>query len=475
MRAEPPPAGSEVQPSSEGDVGECGTLRCFALTSTGMLAMRQQVVLAAIDAPTAVRRLRRRSAAWLAIYIAAATAVLGIVATLIVRHEDGLLQLVLDYLVPKDWQFAARSLIRRVLDQQEKAVLINAALGASLLVVQILLFPIKEMVSAAIEEEGDLVGEPFDEHPLWFEAWEEIKLFVFVLTMQATIFWIGYSDDPVRGRVALVLSYVVLFASVGIDFLSPVLQRHKLRYSQMIKSFAAHPVLLFGFGAVFALPSIIAARIAVTHPSWTLSTQIAFSFGVQILGVALAAVGGTVAGAPLVADAKRRGRVAWPVRAVAWIVMLGLLGWNVYRFGTVGRSLHHKSQLLKCDYKIDTASLHADTPSAFDLVTGIKRDKITITAGFDVTVTNPTSVDVEIENNRLELRQRGQLIAQAQLPRGKVPAHSVQRLAVTVPLSIAPSQALRIRQLWTTKDWALTLYLEVADGFEFPIYILTAD
>ena len=92
-----------------------------------------------------------------------------------------------------------------------------------------------------------------------------------------------------------------------------------------------------------------------------------------------------------------------------------------------------------------------------------------------MTVTNPTSVDVEIENNHLELRQQGQLIAQAQLPRGKVPAHSVQRLAVTVPLSVAPSQALRIRQLLTTKDWSLTLYLEVADGFEFPIYLLTTD
>ena len=440
-----------------------------------MLAVRQQVVLAAVDAPTAVRRLRKRSVVWLAIYIAAATAVLGIVATLIVRHEDGILQMVLDYLVPADWQPAARMLIRRVLDQQEKAVLINAALTASLLAVQILLFPIKEMVSAAIEEEGDLVGEPFDEHPLWFEAWEEIKLFLFMLAMQGSIFWLGYSDDPVRGKLALVLSYAVLFASVGIDFLSPVLQRHKLRYSQMIKSFVAHPVLLFGFGAVFALPSILVARAAATHPQWTLSTQIAVAFGVQILGVALAAVGGTVAGAPLVADAKRRGRVAWPVRVVAWVAMLGLLGWNAYRFGTVGRSLHHKSQLLKCDYKIDTASLHADTPSAFDVVTGLRSDRITITAGFDVTVTNPTSVDVEIENNHLELRQQGQLIAQAQLPRGKVPAHSVQRLAVTVPLSVAPSQALRIRQLLTTKDWSLTLYLEVADGFEFPIYLLTTD
>src|SRR5687768_11077849 len=149
-----------------------------------------------------------------------------------------------------------------------------------------------------------------------------------MLAAQGTIFWIGYSQDPSRRLIATVLSFVVLFASVGIDFLSPILQRHKLRYSVILKTLFAHPFLLFGFGALFALPPIIAGAFAANHPTWSFSTQIGVVFGAQILGIALAAVGGTIAGAPLVADAKQRTRSHTLVRVVAWAVLLGLCAWN---------------------------------------------------------------------------------------------------------------------------------------------------
>src|SRR6185503_18939157 len=107
--------------------------------------------------------------------------------------------------------------------------------------------------------------------------------FVAMLAAQGTIFWIGYSPDPTRRLLATVLSFVVLFASVGIDFLSPILQRHKLRYSAILKTLFAHPFLLFTFGALFSLPAIIAGHVAANHPTWTFSTQLAIVFGAQIL------------------------------------------------------------------------------------------------------------------------------------------------------------------------------------------------
>ena len=30
-----------------------------------------------------------------------------------------------------------------------------------------------------------------------------------------------------------------------------------------------------------------------------------------------------------------------------------------------------------------------------------------------------------------------------------------------------------IRELITTKDWTITLFLEVANAFEFPVYVMT--
>jgi hypothetical protein len=438
-----------------------------------MLPVTQQLYLAAIEAPIAARKLRAKSAIWLAVYIGAAASVLGLVAWQLVKHREDLLQLVMDYIVPHDWHFATRTLFHKFLGQQEQLVITNAVVAAALLVVQITLFPIKEQVSAALEADGKLVPEPVEEHPLWFQAWEEIKIFLALLAAQGTIFWIGYTDDPVRRKAAVVLTFIVLAASVGVDFLSPVLQRHKLRYSQILKELFAHPLLTFGFGALFALPAIGATALASHHKEWSFGAQIAVAFGGQILGVALAVIGGTVAGAPLVADARNRTRSHWTIRVLAWLVLAGLLAWNGWRFGVIGQSLHHKTQVLKCHYTVDWDSFSAKTPTALELIEAARKDSLTVSVSFDVTVENKTGVDVEIEDNRIEIRQLGQLIAQTSLPQGNVPDGTTQKLHVTLPLTVTPSQALRIRELITTKNWTITLFLQVADDFTFPIYLLT--
>lgn len=439
-----------------------------------MLGVGTQVKLAAVEAPTAIRRLRKRSAAWLATYLAASIVVLGIVAWAIIANHQHVLDLVLDYVLPEEWQFASKLLIRQFFAQQEQAVITNAAIVASLMVVQITLFPVKEMVSLALEQDAKLVGEPVAEHPLWFQMWEEIKLFLFMIAAQGTIFWIGYSTDPGRALLATVLSYTVLFASVALDFMSPVLQRHQLRYSSILKSLLSHPILTFGFGAVFALPAIIAARIAVDHPTWSFTTQLCVSFGAQVVGIALAAIGGTVAGAPLIPDARTRRRSPPVARVLTWVALLGLLGWNSYRFIAVGRSLHHKSQILKCEYTVDWGSFRAEAPGALELAQALRKNAITVGVGFDVTIHNPTSVLVEIEDNTFEVRQEAQLVAETRLPRLRVAPGATEKVAIELPLTIKPSQVLRIRELITTEGWSMTLFVRVADNFTFPIYVLAA-
>lgn len=437
-----------------------------------MLPVRRQLVLAGIEAPLAARHLSKRSAAWLALYLAAAALILGIVAYLVVANRERMMDAVMTYVLPEDWKVAAKFLVKKVFAQQEQAVITNAALSMSLMIVTITLFPLKEKVSATLEEDAQLLAEPFDEHPLWFEAWEEAKLFLGMLVAQGTIFWIGYSDDPVRRNIALVASYMVLFAGVGLDFLTPVLQRHRQRYSVMMKSLGVNFILLFAFGAIFALPAIITARVTAAHTDWSPDVQMGFAFGAQVLGIAAAAIGGTVAGAPLLADAQKRPRSSLPVRIGIWVMFLALAAWNAHRFFIVGRSLNHKTQILKCQYDVDWSSFSADTPSAYDLAMAIRSDTITVGLHFDVAITNPTSVDVEIEDNRLEVRQKEQLVATTQLPRARVPAGTTQKVTVKLPLSIKPSQALRIRELFTTKDWAITLWLHVDDDWDFPIYLM---
>ena len=438
-----------------------------------MLPVTQQLYLAGALAPLAARKLRARSAMWLAIYIVAAAGILSLVGWQLIRNKGALVDLALDYVVPETWHFAARTLLHKFFAQQETLVLINAVVTAALLVVQATLFPLKEHVSAALEQDAALLTEPIEEFPIWFQAWEEIKIFLALLAAQGSIFWLGYTDDPFRRKLAVVVSFFVLAINVGVDFLSPILQRHKLRYSQIIKTLFAHPVLLLGFGALFALPAIGGTALAARHKEWSFAAQVAVAFGGQVIGVGLAVIGGTVAGAPLVADARTRVRSHVAIRVLAWLALSGLLAWNGYRFAVIGISLHHKSQLLKCDYTVDWSSFEPKLPSAVELAIAAQSDSITIGVAFDVTVHNPTGVDVEIENNTLEVRQKGQLVAQTSLPKGKVAAGATTILHLTLPLTLQPSQVLRIRDLITTKDWTMTLLLEVDDGFIFPVYILS--
>lgn len=438
-----------------------------------MLGVTEQLYLAGVEAPLAARKLRSRSAVWLAIYIVAAAGILTLVGWQLIENKGTLLELAMDYVVPENWHFAARTLIHKFFAQQETLVLINAVVAAALLVVQATLFPIKEQVSAALETDAALLTEPVEEFPIWFQAWEEIKIFLALLAAQGSIFWLGYTDDPFRRKLAVVVSFLVLACNVGVDFLSPILQRHKLRYSQIIKTLFAHPLLLLGFGALFALPALGGTALAAKHEEWSSAAQVAVAFGGQVIGVALAVIGGTVAGAPLVADARTRARSHVAVRVLAWLALTGILAWNGYRFAVIGISLHHKSQLLKCDYTVDWSSFEPQLPSAIEMAIAARTDSITIAVAFDVTVHNPTGVDVEIESNRLEVRQKGLLVAQTSLPKGKVASGATTILHLNLPLRLRPSQVLRIRELITTDGWTMTLFLEVDDGFTFPVYILS--
>jgi hypothetical protein len=440
---------------------------------TSALDLDTQLSLAAFRAPLASLRLRGRSAAWLALYLLACTGILALVATLIVGHRGEVLDAALSYVLPSEWHAAGKMVIDRFFAAQTQAVITNAAVTISLMIVT-LLFPLKEHVSAVFEDECKLTTDPVKEHPLWFQGLEELQLMITMLALQATIFWIGYSDESWRGTLASVLSYVVLFASVGIDFLTPILQRHYTRYSQSLVTLLRHPLLLFLFGAIFSLPAIGATTLAASHPEWKFSTQLAVSFGGQILGVTLAVLGGTVAGAPLIEHAQARRVPPLFLRALGYLAIVALIGWNVQRYGAVGRSLHHKTQILKCEYAVDWSSFSADLPSTMELIAAAKTGQLTVAGRFSVLVHNPTTVDVEIEENRLELRQKSELVATTSLPRGKVAAGATQKLDLSLPLTINAREVTRIRELVTTEGWTLTLYLHVADNFDFPVFLVSA-
>ena len=131
-------------------------------------------------------------------------------------------------------------------------------------------------------------------------------------------------------------------------------------------------------------------------------------------------------------------------------------------------SLHHKSQLLKCHYRVQPSSLHLELPDLSPaLLHGIK-----VTLRMDVEIENPTAFDVEIEENRLDLRHDGARVALAALTPLSVPAHTTRTPHVEIPLELDLSTLKKGRALLDWSRWSATLYLRITPDFELPVYLL---
>jgi hypothetical protein len=425
--------------------------------------LADQIAAVAWRGPLAPLRARARTARWLLAYVALSATLLGVVGGLLVAHRADLRRLLLDYLLPTDWHAVADYLIDRFVVFQARPVLVNAALSGAVLLISTVLFPLKERLSAVFEDEAGLTGRTPDPFPRWFQALEEAKLAVLYVTAQLTVLWIGYPPDPRRRALATALSYAYLFGSYGVNFVAPVLQRHRLRYAAILRALAVRPLLLFGFGAVFALPPVLMARAAGTLSRG----ELAALFGLQIATLGWAVLAGTRVGAALLPEAQATRPPPPPVRWLGWLALAALLGAEGWLTGVVALSVHHKSQILKCRWSVDWGSFDWDRPSLGALLDG----RVDVAVRFDVEVRNPTPFDVVFEDNRLELRHAGTLVATAALTPMTVPAGGVTRQPVGTRLELEASSLLEGRRLLDDR-WNATLFVRVAPDVELPVYLL---
>ena len=429
-----------------------------------LIGPARQLALA-LTAPLALFALPRRTWGYFFLYLALCGVVLGGSAYLILDSEDLIRDLLLAYLFPESWHPAMGFVADRYLEAQSRIALANLAVIASLGMVAILLFPFKEMLSASFEREAGLIADEVSEHPLWEQAWEEIKLFLAVIAIQGTIFWIGYTTEGPRVVAAIVLGNLLTFAVYAVDFISPPLQRHQGHYSRILKTLASHPIASLGFGAIFAAPPLIATT---AFASMRLEAMIAWTCAINVAGIAWAAVAGTWLGSKLYPDFVRTRRSPVPARVLTWMVVGGLLIFNGYTFGSLTWSVHKKSQLLKCHYALVWDSFEVDLPGLGSLF-GTPE----VGVSFEVEVENPTSVPVELEENRIELRHRGDLLGTARLRPFRVDAGATARQRVGASLALSPATlARRNTSLLTLESWTITLYVQVAPGFEFPVYLV---
>lgn len=406
------------------------------------------------------------------LYLALCGVVLGAVAALLIAYKQDAREAVIAFVFPKSWHFAVDILLDRFFENQQRIVLINAVITGGLMVVTMTLFIVKEMVSASFETDGKLTTKQQSEFPLWEQGAEEVKLLLLFFAVQGSIFWIGYYPGAIRATTATVLSHMFLFFTFAIDFIAPVFQRHAGYYSQIIKLLATRPLTSIAFGAIFAAPVLVVGHLWALNPDWSWEVSIGVMFGANVVGVAWAAVAGTWLGCHMLDDFEATPRSNPITRIVAWLLLIAVLVYNGYTFGSVGLSVYHKTQILKCKYSVDYSSFSFDKP---DLLSAFTTRKIDVGVKFDVTIENPTKIDVELEQNRVEVEHKGDHIATAKLSPTEIPAGETVRETIKFSLSISPLELRKGRSLFERDAWKIVLYLQVAEKFEFPIYLLDDD
>ena len=423
--------------------------------------------LRALRSPACLAQLPASAWRWIAYYLLAGAGLVALGLTVWALVEDDVDAAVAGYVLPDSWPSIMRWVLDRLLAGQTQTLAVNALVSAMGLCASLLLFRLKGNIAARYETERQLVPDAPAPLPLRAEIWDEAKLAAAFITLQASLFWLGYFEIPALRVTAAALSYIVLFGTWSINFVAPLFLRHGGHYSRTARVLAAHPVTALTFGALYAMPVVLAGFLWKAHPEWDRRTAVSALFGATLVCTAWAQAAGTYLAAALYPRFTVTPRVPIVGRAVVWLLLGAILTVSTWLYASVALSIHHKSQLLKCDWSVDLASTRVDLPRLGDIL----EERMSFGVSVNVRVRNPTPFDVDIEKNRIDVEHGQELVASSRITPFRVPAGAVGETPVAFRLSVDPSFVLKGRDLFRS-GWRITLYVDVGRGFELPVYLL---
>jgi hypothetical protein len=355
---------------------------------------------------------------------------------------------------------------------QSRALLVNMAVSGGLLVVSLTLFPVKEKLSAVFERDADLCDEVMTPLPLWVEAIEEVKWILIYLTCAAALFWLGYYPGELRDTLALFGSYILLFVTFAVDFISPILFRHQQRYGEICKVLLRRPLTTLAFGATFAAAPILASNLFLHNggelvAGWPIWVPILVVLSVEVVAIVWACIGGTLFGSGLVDEARACAPPHRLVPVTVWCTVFLVLFSLSRLFGGAAVSLYDHARLLRCEFSVEWSSVRPIMPSVSSLLSG----EVDTGVEFNVDIHNPTDGHVRFDRGRVALLHNEVVIGEGELPRIELTAGESQRRRVEVDVLVELLELWRAEDLLDMDSWAAVVYLQLADGSEFPIFL----
>lgn len=414
-----------------------------------------------LTSPLSIRLGSGRFYRYLALYLLVGSAIFGGFSYFLLTHQDWLKQQVVDYLLPQSWQSISARIIDFFFDSQTKTVLIGMILNGSLVMASIILFPIKERCSFLFEQDLQKNHSSASELPLWLQALEETKLLFLYITAQSIIFAIGYYPYPWCSWLSSILSMLFLCFSFGLDFISPTLQRKRVKYNIIIKWLAQKWLLTMCFGAIFALPGIYIGQWIFSQEKIGLMNTAAILFAINLIMLTLAIPAGTLVATQLTQSSSAPNPFSPSQRQAAYTFLFVTLILSGSLHTLVARSMHRKSQILKCEYSIDWSSLNFQAPQLSQFLRGEKSAQLR----FNLEIHNPTTYDFAVEDSLLSVWHNEKLVSSTKVKAFQVSsgATTLQPMHFTTHLDINGLADLST----LTQHWKVQLEFQLLPGVPF--------
>jgi hypothetical protein len=430
------------------------------------MTLLQQLKEAFYHAPLSLTKIRKNSALWLLAYLITGLIIFSICTWLMLSHQESIKNAFLSYLFPQSWHEIAEKLVNFLYESQAKSVLSNLILSGSLVVSSMFLFPIKEKYSAEFEKDARYQNGKVKEFPLIYQAWEEVKLLLIYLTAQSVILWIGYYPYQWATWTSVTLSYLFLFFTFGLDFISPTFQRHRKPYTLILKVLLKKPLLVLSFGLTFSLPIILLSQYVFSFEQLTLIEIASILFLTNLIFLTLAVPAGTRIATALFSSLTRTLRPSKKTVIKGYSLMLITLAAGVFLHGTLISSMHYKSQLLKAEYSVDWDSFEYDLPSLSQFFNG----KALTNLSFNITIENPTEFDIVIENSRIFVEKKEITIATIDLAGFAIPAGESRQVTMKLDTDSDLSKVTNFREI--LENWRVDMHLELLPGIPFILNIV---
>ena len=277
---------------------------------------------------------------------------------------------------------------------------------------------------------------------------------------------IGYYPYAWASILSGILSTVFLLFSFGIDFIAPAFQRRRTAYIRIIQLLGKNTLLTLCFGATFSIPVLWLSQYLLgqedIHLANTASTLLLLNCAFFTLAIPI----GTYLALRLKPESES---IQTPSKTVlAWTygpTLAIFLIFGSFHY-TLAASMHHKSQILKCNYDVDWGSMETTLPELGSLFSG----KADIALSFNLEIENPTPFDVEVENSILRFWHHDRLVSETRIQAFYVEANGVHLVPMAFSINMNADNIHFFGGL--SEHWRAELELELLPGIPFFIKLI---